>query len=163
MSVNKVILVGNLGKDPEVHYIEQGVAVARFPFATSETYRSKDGERITTTEWHNVVLWRGLAEVAEKYVKKGSQLYIEGRIKTRSYDDRDGNKRYITEIIADNMQMLGRKGEGQPGTRDNTGDDSYTPSPEESGSRFSGSGKEPDQPASDPFDAPENKEDDLPF
>ena len=163
MSVNKVILVGNLGKDPEVHYIEQGVAVARFPFATSETYRSKDGERITTTEWHNVVLWRGLAEVAEKYVKKGSQLYIEGRIKTRSYDDRDGNKRYITEIIADNMQMLGKKGEGQSGTSDTTENGSFTPAPEESGNRFSGSGKNPDPPASDAFDAPENKEDDLPF
>ncbi|MCA1756812.1 MAG: single-stranded DNA-binding protein [Bacteroidales bacterium] len=163
MSVNKVILVGNLGKDPEVHYIEQGVAVARFPFATSETYRSKDGERITTTEWHNVVLWRGLAEVAEKYVKKGSQLYIEGRIKTRSYDDRDGNKRYITEIIADNMQMLGKKGEGQSGTSDSASDDSFTPAGEESGSRFSANGKNQDPPAADSFDAPDNKEDDLPF
>ncbi|TFH38844.1 MAG: single-stranded DNA-binding protein [Bacteroidia bacterium] len=111
MSVNKVILVGNVGKDPEVHFIEQGVAVARFPFATSETYKSKDGERVTTTEWHNIVLWRGLAEVADKYVRKGSQLYLEGRIKTRSYDDKDGNKRYITEIVGDNMQMLGKKGD----------------------------------------------------
>jgi len=111
MAVNKVILVGNVGKDPDVHYIDTNVAVARFPFATSETYRSKDGERITTTEWHNVVLWRGLAEVAEKFVKKGSQLFIEGKIRTRSYDDREGNKKYITEIIADNMQLLGKKGE----------------------------------------------------
>lgn len=109
MSVNKVILVGNVGKDPEVRYIDTNVPVARFPFATSETYRSRDGERVTTTEWHNVVLWRGLAEVTEKFVKKGSQLFIEGKIRTRSYDDRDGNKRYITEIIADNMQMLGRR------------------------------------------------------
>lgn len=109
MSVNKVILVGNVGKDPEVHFIEQGVAVARFPFATSETYRSKDGEKVTTTEWHNIVLWRGLAEVADKYVRKGSQLYIDGRIKTRSYDDKDGNKRYITEIVADTMQLLGKR------------------------------------------------------
>ncbi|MDX2413991.1 MAG: single-stranded DNA-binding protein [Bacteroidales bacterium] len=111
MAVNKVILVGNVGKDPEVHFIEANVAVARFPFATSETYRSKDGEKITTTEWHNIVLWRGLAEVVDKYVKKGSQLYIEGKIRTRSYDDKEGNKRYITEIIADNMQMLGKKGD----------------------------------------------------
>jgi single-strand DNA-binding protein len=111
MAVNKVILVGNVGKDPDVHYIDTNVAVARFPFATSETYRSKDGERITTTEWHNIVLWRGLAEVAEKFVKKGSQLFIEGKIRTRSYDDREGNKKYITEIIGDNMQLLGKKGD----------------------------------------------------
>jgi single-strand DNA-binding protein len=109
MSVNKVILVGNVGKDPETRYLEGGTAVCSFPLATSETYRNRDGERITTTEWHNVVLWRGLAEVAEKYVKKGSQLYIEGRIRTRSWDDRDGNKRYTTEIVGDNMQMLGRR------------------------------------------------------
>lgn len=120
MSVNKVILVGNVGKDPDVHYIDTNVPVARFPFATSETYRSKDGEKITTTEWHNLVLWRGLAEITEKYVKKGTQLYIEGKIRTRSYDDKDGNKRYITEIIADNMQLLGRKSDN-PASESNSG------------------------------------------
>jgi single-strand DNA-binding protein len=109
MSVNKVILVGNVGKDPETRYLEGGTAVCSFPLATSETYRNRDGERVTNTEWHNVVLWRGLAEVAEKYVRKGSQLFIEGRIRTRSWDDRDGNKRYTTEIVGDNMQMLGRR------------------------------------------------------
>ena len=109
MSVNKVILVGNVGKDPETRYLEGGTAVSSFPLATSESYRNRDGERITTTEWHNVVLWRGLAEVAEKYVRKGSQLFIEGRIRTRSWDDRDGNKRYTTEIVGDNMQMLGKR------------------------------------------------------
>lgn len=111
MSINKVILVGNVGKDPEVRYLENGVAVANFPFATSETYRNKSGEKVTMTEWHNIVLWRGLAEVAEKYVKKGSQLYIEGRIKTRAWDDKEGNKRYTTEIVGDNMQMLGKRGD----------------------------------------------------
>jgi len=109
MSVNKVILVGNVGKDPEVRYLDSGVAVANFPFATSETYRNKNGEKVTMTEWHNIVFWRGLAEVAEKYVKKGSQLYIEGRIKTRAWDDKEGNKRYTTEIVGDNMQMLGKR------------------------------------------------------
>ncbi len=109
MSVNKVILVGNVGKDPETRYLEGGTAVCSFPLATSETYRNRDGERVTNTEWHNVVLWRGLAEVAEKYVRKGSQLFIEGRIRTRSWDDRDGNKRYTTEIVGDNMQMLGKR------------------------------------------------------
>jgi len=109
MSVNKVILVGNVGKDPEIRHLDTGIAVANFPLATSETYTAKNGEKVTTTEWHNIVLWRGLAEVAEKYVTKGRQLYIEGRIRTRSYDDKDGNKRYITEIYGDTMQMLGTK------------------------------------------------------
>jgi len=113
MSVNKVILVGNVGKDPDVRYLEKGVAIARFPLATSETYKSRDGERVTATEWHNVVLWRGLAEIAEKYIKKGSQLYIEGKIRTRSYDDKDGNKKYMTEIVADQMQMLGKRSDSQ--------------------------------------------------
>ena len=115
MSVNKVILVGNVGKDPEVRHLDSGVAVANFPLATSETYTAKSGERVTTTEWHNIVLWRGLADVAEKYVTKGRQLYIEGRIRTRSYDDKDGNKRYITEIYGDQMQMLGTKADNQQG------------------------------------------------
>jgi single-strand DNA-binding protein len=113
MSVNKVILVGNVGKDPETRYLEGGTAVCSFSLATSETYRNRDGEKVTNTEWHNIVLWRGLAEVAEKYVRKGSQLFIEGRIRTRSWDDKDGNKRYTTEIVGDNMQMLGRKADDQ--------------------------------------------------
>ncbi len=106
MSVNKVILIGNVGKDPEIRHLDSGVAVANFPLATSESYTAKNGDRVSTTEWHNIVLWRGLADVAEKYVKKGMQLYIEGRIRSRSYDDKDGNKRYITEIYGDAMRML---------------------------------------------------------
>ena len=109
MGINKVILVGNVGKDPEVRHLDSGVAVTTFPLATSETYRNKEGQKVTNTEWHNIVLWRGLAEIAEKYVKKGNPLYIEGKIRTRSWDDKDGNKRYTTEIVADNMQMLGSK------------------------------------------------------
>jgi single-strand DNA-binding protein len=109
MSINKVILVGNVGKDPEVRYLDNGVAVANFPLATSETYTAKSGEKVTNTEWHNIVAWRGLAEIAEKYIKKGKQLYIEGKIKTRSYEDKEGVKKYMTEIYADSMQMLGRK------------------------------------------------------
>jgi single-strand DNA-binding protein len=109
MSINKVILVGNVGKDPVVRYFEKGVAKATFPLATSETYTNQQGENITTTEWHNIVLWRALAEVAEKTVKKGSQLYIVGKIKTRSYVDKDGNNKYITEILADTMLVLERK------------------------------------------------------
>jgi len=105
--VNKVILVGNLGKDPEVKYLDSGVAVANFSLATTENYKNKEGERVSQTEWHNIVLWRGLAEVAEKYLKKGSSVYIEGKIKTRKWEDKEGVNRYNTEILADNMTMLG--------------------------------------------------------
>ncbi len=113
--INKVILVGNVGKDPEIKHIPNGTAVAQFSLATSETYKDKNGAKTTQTEWHNIVLWRGLAEVAEKYVKKGDPLYIEGKIRSRSYEDKDGNKRYITEIVGDTMQMLGRKQSGDGG------------------------------------------------
>jgi len=107
--VNKVILVGNLGKDPEVRYLDNGVAVANFSLATTENYKNKAGERVSQTEWHNIVLWRGLAEVAEKYLKKGASVYVEGKIKTRKWEDKEGNTRYNTEILADNMTMLGGK------------------------------------------------------
>jgi single-strand DNA-binding protein len=111
--VNKVILVGNLGKDPEVRHLESGAVVANFPLATSDSYKDrKTGERITQTEWHNIVIWRGLAEVAEKYLNKGSSVYVEGKLRTRSWDDKEGNKRYTTEIVADNMTMLGGKNDG---------------------------------------------------
>ena len=106
-SVNKVILIGNLGKDPEVRHLEGGVAVARFPIATSESFKDKSGQKQERTEWHNIVVWRGLAEVAEKYLKKGNSVYIEGRLRTNNYQDKDGVQRYSTEIVADNMTMLG--------------------------------------------------------
>jgi single-strand DNA-binding protein len=112
MSVNKAILIGFVGNDPEVRYLENGTAVANFRLATSETYTNRGGEKVTQTEWHSVVLWRGLAEITEKYIKKGSQVYVEGRIRTRTWDDRDGNKKYTTEIIADTLQMMGKKSEG---------------------------------------------------
>jgi single-strand DNA-binding protein len=112
MSVNKVILVGNAGKDPEVKYLENSTPVCNLTLATNEIYTNKSGEKVKNTEWHNIVLWRSLAEIAQKYVKKGTQVYIEGKIRTRSYDDKDGNKKYITEIVADNMQLLGHKPEG---------------------------------------------------
>jgi len=109
-SVNKVILIGNLGKDPEVRHLESGVAVANFPIATSETYKDRNsGEKVSQTEWHNVVLWRGLADVSEKYLKKGDKIYIEGKLRTRSWQDQEGNTRYTTEVVADNMTMLGKR------------------------------------------------------
>lgn len=152
MSVNKVILVGNVGKDPEVRHLDSGVAVASFSLATSETYNAKNGERVTTTEWHNIVLWRGLAEVAEKYVRKGMLLYIEGRIRSRSYDDKDGVKRYITEINGDNMRMLGSK-DSSSGGSSSQGDSSNSTS---SQSATPPSFSEPDMEDS-------GGDDDLPF
>ncbi len=135
--VNKVILLGHLGKDPETFTFENGVKKVSFSLATTESYKDKDGNRVDQTEWHNVVLWRGLADVAEKYLNKGSQVYVEGKIKTRSWDDKDGNKRYTTEIYADNMTMLG-------GKRDQVNGGSQVAEP----------------PAMDDVPAPE---DDLPF
>jgi single-strand DNA-binding protein len=119
--INKVILVGNVGKDPELRHLDNDRTVARFPLATSETYKNKNGEKITNTDWHNIIAWRGLAELAGKYIKKGSQIYVEGKIRNRSWEDKDGNKRYTTEIDADVIQLLGRRPEdgGQqssPGT-----------------------------------------------
>jgi single-strand DNA-binding protein len=111
MSVNKVILVGNVGKDPEVRHLDSTNSVANFSLATSETYTNKAGEKVTTTEWHNIVCWRSSATYAENYIRKGSQLYVEGKIKTRSYDAPDGSKRYVAEIYADTMQLLGRRAE----------------------------------------------------
>lgn len=111
-SVNKVILIGNLGKDPEVRYLESGVPVAKFPIATSETFKDKNtGEKREVTDWHNIVLWRGLAQVAENYLKKGMKVYIEGKIKTRSWTDENNQTRYATDIVADQMTMLSAKGE----------------------------------------------------
>lgn len=114
MSVNKVILIGNVGKDPEVRYLDSGVAVATFPLATSDrAYTLANGTQVPErTEWHNIVLWRGLAETAEKYVHKGDKLYLEGKIRTRSYDDQAGVKRYVTEIFVDSMDMLSPKAAG---------------------------------------------------
>jgi single-strand DNA-binding protein len=108
MSVNKVILLGNVGKNPEVRYLDSGIAVATVSLATSERgYTLANGTQVPErTEWHNLVLWRGLAETAEKYIHKGDKLYIEGKIRTRSYDDQAGSKRYVTEIFVDNMEML---------------------------------------------------------
>jgi single-strand DNA-binding protein len=108
MGINKVILVGNVGKDPEVQYIREDVPVAKFSLATSETYKDKNGQKVTNTEWHNIVAWRGTAKIVEQYIKKGNQLYIEGKITNRSYE-KDGVTKYITEIVANTIQMLDRK------------------------------------------------------
>ncbi|WP_299087671.1 single-stranded DNA-binding protein [uncultured Bacteroides sp.] len=117
MSVNKVILIGNVGRDPEVRYLDSGIAVASLPLATTDrAYTLANGTQVPErTEWHNLVLWRGLAETAEKYVHKGDKLYVEGKIRTRSYDDQTGAKRYVTEIFVDSMEMLSPRGTAAPG------------------------------------------------
>lgn len=107
--VNKVILIGNLGRDPEVRHLEGGVAVATFSLATNENYKDKNGEWQTSTEWHDIVLWRGLAERAEKQLRRGMQVYIEGKLTHRKYQDKDGNDRYRTEVVADVLRILEKR------------------------------------------------------
>ena len=114
--INKVILVGHLGKDPEVRNLEGGVSVTSFPLATSETY-NKDGRKIEQTEWHNIVMWRGLADMAAKFLQKGKLVYIEGKLRTRSFEDKEGIKKYTTEVVAENFTMLGRKSDFEHDTR----------------------------------------------
>ncbi len=113
--LNKVMLIGNLGKDPEVKTLDNGAKIATFPLATSETYKDKEGNRQTRTEWHNMVLWRGLADIAESYLHKGSQVYLEGRLSTRKWEDKEGNTRYTTEVIGDNLVLLSRANDQQKG------------------------------------------------
>tara|TARA_Y100000589_G_scaffold328718_1_gene373480 strand:+ start:941 stop:1399 length:459 start_codon:yes stop_codon:yes gene_type:complete len=149
--INKVILVGNLGRDPEIRYTQNEVAVCSFSLATSETYRDRtSGEKVTQTEWHNIILWRGLAETAEKYLRKGSSVYIDGKIRTRKWEDQQGQTRYTTEIIADTMQMLDRR------------DSSVAPSQDAAKPAI-----EPTQPASAPEQiasaSTSSEPDDLPF
>ena len=110
--INKVILVGRVGKDPELRHLDNNMTVGNFTLATNETYKNKSGERVTNTEWHNLVVWRAQAEFAGKYVKKGTMIYVEGKIRSRSWDDKDGIKRYTTEIEVENIQLLSPKSEG---------------------------------------------------
>lgn len=144
--VNKVILLGNLGKDPEVRHLDTGRAVANFPIATSETYKNRNGERVTNTEWHNIVLWTPLAEIAEKYLKKGNQVYIEGKITTRSYDDKDGIKKYITEVVGRELTLLGSRSDN---------DNGYNQGSSSNEGRY--------QPTNSEVDSTEEETDDLPF
>ncbi|MBI1184154.1 single-stranded DNA-binding protein [bacterium] len=152
MSLNKVMLIGRLGKDPEVRYLDNNVAVARFSMATSEYYKDNTGNRIEKTEWHNIVVWRGLADIASKFLKKGSQVYIEGKLATRSWDDQKGEKRYTTEIVANELQMLDTKprSDGDGGQQQQGG--GYGNSSSGGGSRVS---------ENDGYNT--NMDDDLPF
>jgi len=118
--VNRIILLGNLGKDPDVKYLENGRTKANFTLATNEVYKNKEGEKVTHTEWHNIVLWTPLAEIAEKYLQKGQQVYIEGKLTNRSYTDKEGQTKYITEIVGQNLVLLSNKGNRSTENTDST-------------------------------------------
>lgn len=152
MSVNKAILVGNLGKDPELRYTPSGAAVATFSLATTERFKNRNGEQQERTEWHNIVAWGPLAEICGKYLSKGRQIYVEGRIQNRSYDDREGNKRYISEVVISEMQMLGRPGEETGGARPAAAQ--VTPAASATASATAASGYE---------EPPFNPDDEIPF
>tara|TARA_B100001996_G_C18497234_1_gene530051 strand:- start:201 stop:653 length:453 start_codon:yes stop_codon:yes gene_type:complete len=146
-SINKVILIGNLGKDPEVRHLENGASVANLPIATSETYKDrKTGEKVTQTEWHNIVLWRGLADIAEKYLNKGDKIYIEGKLRTRSWQDQEGNNRYTTEVVADNLTMLGKINDNAAGNSNANSNDKAPASAKPSGDDFSAPDENDDLP-----------------
>jgi single-strand DNA-binding protein len=113
--VNRVVLIGNLGREPDLQYLEGNIAVAKFPLATTETYKDKNGTLVSQTEWHTIVLWRGLAELAQKYLHKGSLVFIEGRIRTRNWEDKDKNRRFSTEIVGDNLVMLDKRKDSTDG------------------------------------------------
>lgn len=154
-SVNKVIIVGNLGRDPETRYMPNGEAVTNIAVATTESWKDKQsGEKKELTEWHRITFYRKLAEIAGQYLKKGSQVYVEGRLQTRKWTDKDGNERYTTEIIADAMQMLGgRQGMGSSG-----GDDDYAQAPARPAASAPAN-----RPASRPAPNFSDMDDDIPF
>ncbi|AHM61530.1 single-stranded DNA binding protein [Flammeovirgaceae bacterium 311] len=156
--VNKVILIGNLGKDPEVRAMDSGRKVANFPLATTETYKDRDGNRQEQTEWHNIVFWGPIADTVERYLKKGNSVYIEGRIRTRSYQDKDNQTRYITEIMGQNLTMLG----GGGGRSEGSGGGDYG-SAQNTGGQQSSAGQTSSQPQPTSFSSSGGDEDDLPF
>lgn len=131
--VNKVILIGNLGKDPEIQFLEGNIAVAKFSLATTDTFKDRSGKLISQTEWHTIVLWRGLAELAQKYLRKSSQVYVEGRLKTRSWEDKEGNKKFATEIIGDNLIMLDKKTDAATGAENEEENETVIPPTDEAG------------------------------
>ncbi len=159
--VNKVILIGNLGKDPEIRYTQNGTAVVNFSLATTDSW-TKDGETNERTEWHNIVAWARLAEICNQYLQKGKQVYIEGRIQTRKWEDRDGNTRYTTEVVAQNMQMLGGRGDGDFGGGGGGGGGGGSEGGGGGGGEGGGGGGPSGGPAPGPADAGVT-DDDIPF
>lgn len=135
--VNRVMLIGNLGKDPDVQVLDGNITVAKFPLATTETFKDRSGKLISQTEWHTVVLWRGLAELAQKYLHKGSLVYIEGRLRTRNWDDKEGHRKFATEVVGDNLIMLDKRTDAAGGLHPEAG-------------QSEGSGLDPLPPVGDP-------------
>ena len=165
-SVNKVILIGNLGADPEVRYTQNSQAVANFRIATTDVWTDREGNKQERTEWHNIVAWGKLGEICGQYLKKGKQIYVEGRIQTRQWEDKEGGKRYTTEVVANIMQMLGRPGDGEGG-----GGGGGARSERSSGGGGGQRGPRPGGPSPHPDDEgdfpqappPGSDDDDLPF
>jgi single-strand DNA-binding protein len=143
-----VMLIGNLGKDPDMQYLEGNIGVAKFPLATTETFKDRSGKLVSQTEWHTVVLWRGLAELAQKYLHKGSLVYIEGRLRTRSWEDKEGNRKFATEVVGDNLIMLDKRTDGNINTSS-----SAAPQSDAGVEGFPGT----DLPIGDPGDVPIDK------
>jgi len=163
MALNKVLLIGNVGKDPDVRHLEGGASVASFTLATTERYRERgSGETKEITEWHNIVAWRQLADLAENFIRKGSQIYVEGRIRSRSWDDQNGQKRYITEILADSIQLLGRKGDSAVPTG-GAYNDPGAPAPRAAAPAFSKPQPQPQPQPQQPISLDSDDSDDLPF
>ena len=127
--VNRVMLIGNLGKDPDLQNLEGNIAVAKFPLATTETFKDRGGKLVSQTEWHTVVLWRGLADLAAKYLHKGSLVYIEGRLRTRSWEDKEGHRKFATEVVGDNLIMLDKRMDGAGAPQTESGVDTSTDIP----------------------------------
>lgn len=144
------MLIGNLGKDPDMQYLEGNIGVAKFPLATTETFKDRSGKLVSQTEWHTVVLWRGLAELAQKYLHKGSLVYIEGRLRTRSWEDKEGSRKFATEVVGDNLIMLDKRTDSGGGGHVSTG---ATPQTDAGLESFPGT----DLPADDPGDTPVDK------
>jgi single-strand DNA-binding protein len=155
MSLNKVMLIGNTGKDPEVTTLQGGNKVAKFTVATTESYKDKSGTKVEKTEWHNVVVWGPLADIAEKYLKKGRQVYVEGKVQTRSWDDSDGKKRYATEINATSFELLGNRPAGE-GSAQSSNETANTSAPAASATANNSK-------TSTPAPAFQDADDDLPF
>lgn len=162
-SVNKVILIGRLGKDPEIRYTNDSTPVANFSIATSEYYKDRNGERQESTEWHNIVAWRQLAEISEKFLHKGKLVFIEGKLRTRSWEDKDGNKKYATEIVADNITMLGRKEDDENSGNAGGGYSSGNQSNRPAGNASSYGDNRPQQSSPQNAQNVQIDDDDLPF
>ncbi|MFO7878756.1 MAG: single-stranded DNA-binding protein [Bacteroidota bacterium] len=162
--INKVILLGNIGKDPDINYIQPDVPLAKFPLATDESFKRRDGQWEDRTEWHNIIAWRGLAKYVENSIKKGMQVFVEGKIQTRKYEDQNGQERYITQIVAESIRISNKRGLGDNMPADNTQGQAGQQQPPENQQQQNTTAKQaPPAENNDPFGNDEQTDDDLPF